>query len=311
MSASTSARRRAASACPSTASPSRLTLTRNPSARRLARCRPRAGSVASASRSPTSARRRRRASGMTAPGRDEERRAPQRRRVRSAGERKRGRPAATSRRSWRAATPGDSGRSTRSQKAMAKASEPGSAVSSWSCLARARSAGVSVSDSSQRRARSAAGPTRELARSSAVGCAPLVCLECARRCGPPPLVSYPGFIGHICSLMRGVATPIPDGAGGNADPMRLRPGTVRNTGDAVFPWGWCWLRSWPTSSGGRTGRGWGGALRARLLGRDGSRPTPWRARWPGCGGQRLRSWPERSSCSCSVEASCSVPGERP
>ena len=114
-----------------------------------------------------------------------------------------------------------------------------------------------------------------------------VCVVCACRRRHPPPGFIPRFHRSLCPLVRGVATPIPDGRGRNADPMRLRPGTVRNTGAAVFPGGWCWLRSWPTSSGGRTGRGWGGALRARLLGRDGSRPPAWpRARRLGCGGPR-------------------------
>ena len=41
-----------------------------------------------------------------------------------------------------------------------------------------------------------------------------------------------------------------------------------------FPLQWCWLRSWPTSSGGRrVCRGWGGELRARWLGPAPSRPS--------------------------------------
>ncbi len=223
MRAMTSARRRAASACPSTASPSRLTLTPNPSARSPARCRRSAGSVASARRSPTMARRRRRARGMTAPGNDEDRRAPKRRRARSAGERKRGCPAATSRRSWRAATRGDSGRSTRSQKAMAKASESGSAVRWWSRVAWARSDGVSVPDSSHQRAMSAAGSTREPGRSSAVGHAPRSAGSALVVAVLHPWFHTPGFIGRICPLVKGLQRPSPAGGVANADTVRLRP----------------------------------------------------------------------------------------
>ncbi len=115
-----------------------------------------------------------------------------------------------------------------------------------------------------------------------------LCGESARSCRPPrpPLVSYPRF---TCSSM------FPGGRGGPRRSGASSPATVRSRGGAVFPEGWCWLRSWPTSSGGRSGREWGGELRARLLGCGGPRPQP----WSGC-----------SASPCSAEASCSASGER-
>ena len=156
---------------------------------------------------------------------------------------------------------------------MAKESEPGSAVrpraAGWPGPVRAR---VSRPDSSQRRARSAAGSTSESARSSGVGCAPRSVGERSFRRPPrPPLVSYPRF---TSSRM------FPGGRGGPRRSGASSPATVRYRGGAVFPEGWCWLRSWPTSSGGRSGREWGGELRARLLGCGAPRPQP----WPGCSG---------------------------